>query len=98
MERTKQTKSFKKILNRFLSYIILIASVFAVCFSIDKIVNYVKVKNDNKVLSERLNELKDENTKLENLNSKLKDKDYFSIYVRDKYQYSPSDGSIIPIN
>lgn len=98
MERTKKEKSFKKFLNRFLSYIILIASIFAVCFSIDKITTYVKVKNDNELLTQKLNELKEENNKLENLNSKLKDKNYFSIYVKDKYQYSPNDNSIKPIN
>lgn len=98
MERTKKEKSFKKFLNRSLSYIILIASIFAVCFSIDKITAYVKVKNDNEVLTQKLNELKEENNKLENLNSKLKDKNYFSVYVKDKYQYSPNDNSIKPIN
>lgn len=98
MERTKKERSFKKLFNRALSYVILVASIFAVCFSIDKLTSYIKAKNDNKVLIERLDDLKNENNKLENLNSKLKDKNYFSIYVKDKYQYSPSDGSIIPIN
>lgn len=98
MERTKKEKSFKKLFNRVLSYIILVASIFAVCFSIDKLTSYVKAKNDNKVLTERLNDLKDENNKLENLNTKLKDPNYFSIYVKGKYQYSPTDGSITPIN
>ena len=38
------------------------------------------------------------NDKLEIINNKLKDKDYFSVYVKDKYQYSSNDDSIIPIN
>ena len=98
MERTKEGKNIKKFLNRAFSYIVLLFSVFALCYSIKRIVNYVQIKNENNVLEETLNDLRNDNEKLEILNSKLKDKDYFSVYVKDKYQYSSNNGSITPIN
>ena len=98
MERTKERKNLKKFLNRSFSYLVLLFSIFAVCYSVKTIVNYVQIKNENSVLEETLTELKNNNQKLEILNSKLKDKDYFSVYVKDKYQYSSTSGTITPIN
>lgn len=98
MERTKKEKSVKKFFNRFLSYLILIGAIFALCYSSHNIIAYISLKRENKALEENLNNLKQENNRLEILNEKLKDKDYFSIYVKDKYQYSSSDNSIIPID
>lgn len=97
MERTKKEKSFKKIFNRSLSYVILVASIFAVCYSAKKIIDYSVVRKENQNLERQLEALKEENDQLEIINEKLKDKDYFSIYVKDKYQYSSNDNSIIPI-
>lgn len=97
MERTKKEKSVLKIFNRGLSYVILLASIFAICYCAKSIIDYSVVKRDNKVLEQRLDDLKKENNRLEILNNKLKDKDYFSVYVKDKYQYSSNDNSIIPI-
>ena len=98
MERTKKEKSFKKIFNRSLSYIILIVSIIGICYSVKTITTYVVAKKENALLEEKLKELKEKNEKLEITNSKLKDKDYFSVYVKDKYQYTPNNDSIIPIN
>ena len=56
-----------------------------------------KEKTMNKCYKEIL-QVKEDNKKLEILNSKLKDKDYFSVYVKDKYQYSSNSDSIIPID
>jgi len=98
MERTKKEKSIKKFFNRTLSYLILIASIFALCYSAKSIADYSIAKKENKILEEQLANLKEQNEKLKTTNEKLKDKDYFSIYVKDKYQYSSNDGSIIPIN
>ena len=97
MERTKNSKSIKKIFNRGLSYIILLFGVFAICYSTKKIVDFSIAKKENKQLQQQLTKLKEENKKLETINDKLKDKDYFSVYVNDKYQYSPSDNTITPI-
>ena len=97
MERTKKEKSIKKTLNRTFSYIVLVASIFAVCYSIKSITNYVITKKENSTLQTQLDELKQENKRLEIVNEKLKDKNYFSVYVKDKYQYSPNDNSITPI-
>lgn len=97
MERTKKEKNTKKLLNRTFSYIVLIFSIFALCFSIKEISNYIAVKKENNVLQSTLQELKESNEKLEITNSKLKDREYFSVYVKDKYQYSSNDDSIIPI-
>lgn len=97
MERTKKEKSILKIFNRGLSYIVLLLSIFALCYSIKSIVDYSVAKRNNKVLEEKLADLKEENDRLEIVNSKLKDKNYFSVYVKDKYQYSSNDDSIIPI-
>lgn len=98
MERIKKEKNIKKLFNRSLSYVILIASIFALCYSIKTITNYAIIKKENKVLEQKLTDLKEENDRLEILNDKLKDKNYFSVYVKDKYQYSSNDNSIIPIN
>ena len=98
MERTKKEKSIKKFFNRSLSYIILIVSIFTVCYSVNKITDLILIKNKNKNLEEQLQILKEENKQLEITNAKLKDKNYFSIYVKDKYQYSSKDDSIKPIN
>lgn len=97
MERKKE-KNFKKIFNRTLTYVILFFSVFALCYSVKRISEFATIKKENIELEEKLRQLKDENNKLETLNSKLKDKDYFSVYVKDKYQYSSSNDSIIPID
>jgi cell division protein FtsB len=97
MERTKKEKNVKKLLNRAFSYIVLIFSIFALCFSIKEISNYIVAKRENKVLQSTLQELKECNEKLEITSSKLKDREYFSVYVKDKYQYSSNDDSIIPI-
>lgn len=98
MERTKKEINIKKFANRSFSYLILLFSIFAVMYSAKTIVNYIQIKNENTVLKEKLNELKEDNKKLEVLNQKLKDSDYFSVYVKDKYQYSANNDSIIPIN
>jgi cell division protein FtsB len=98
MERTKKERSLKKIFNRSLSYIILIASIFALSYSAKKITDFAVAKKQNEALEQKLANLKEENDRLEILNDKLKDKDYFSVYVKDKYQYSPNDNSITPIN
>jgi cell division protein FtsB len=98
MERTKKERSLKKIFNRSLSYIILIASIFALSYSAKKITDFAVEKKQNEALEQKLANLKEENDRLEILNDKLKDKDYFSVYVKDKYQYSPNDNSITPIN
>lgn len=97
MERSKE-RNLKKLFNRTITYIILFFSIFALCYSTKQIVNYVKIKSENTILEEKLKELKDKNENLETLNNKLKDKDYFSVYVKDKYQYSSSNNSIIPID
>lgn len=97
MERTKKEKNIKKLFNRSLSYIILVLGVFAFCYSINQITNYAIAKRENHTLEKQLSALKEENEHLEITNEKLKDKDYFSVYVKDKYQYSSSDNSIIPI-
>lgn len=98
MERTKKEKSILKFLNRSFSYIVLLFAVFAICYSADKVINYISIKHQNDKLQQTLDELKEDNKKLEILNSKLKDKDYFSVYVKDKYQYSSNSDSIIPID
>lgn len=98
MERTKKATNIIKFLNRSLSYLILLFSIFAVCYSAKRIITYAQIKKQNSVLEENLNNLKQENQKLEVLNSKLKDKDYFSVYVKDKYQYSSNSNSIVPID
>ena len=87
MERTKKEKSFMKIFNRGLSYIILCASIFAICYCAKSIIDYSVAKRDNNVLEQKLKDLKEENNRLEIVNSKLK----------DKYQYSSNNGSITPI-
>ena len=97
MERTKNGINARKFLNRFLSYVILFFSIFALCYSIKQISDYIVVKNENTELEKTLSELRESNEKLETLNDKLKDKDYFSIYVKDKYQYSSNNDSITPI-
>ena len=97
MERTQKEKSIMKLFNRVLTYVILLFAVIAICYSINQIINYVVVKKENTELQEVLTSLKEDNEKLEILNSKLKDKDYFSVYVKDKYQYSSNSESIIPI-
>ncbi len=98
MERTKKEKSLKKLLNRSFSYLILFAGIFSLCYSIKVITEYVSIKKENAELQETLDSLRKENDRLEITNSKLKDKDYFSVYVEGKYQYSSSSDSIVPIN
>ena len=98
MERTKKERSLKKFFNRSFSYLVLLSSIFALCYSFKKISDYARIKKENIILEDKLTELRDENDRLEILNSKLKDKDYFSIYVKDKYQYSSNNESITPIN
>lgn len=98
MERTKKEKNYKKLFNRFLTYVLLFAGIFALCYSTRQIVSYISTKKENNDLQQQLSSLKEANENLENLNDKLKDKDYFSIYVKDKYQYSPSNEQITPIN
>ena len=63
MERTKERKSIKKFLNRSFSYLVLLLSIFAVCYSINKIVNYVQIKNENTALEETLTDLRTNNQK-----------------------------------
>lgn len=98
MERTKKEKPFMKTINRGLSYIFLLFSVFAVCYSVNSVVQYISIKKENSDLQKALSDLKQENERLGILNDKLKDSDYFSIYVKDKYQYSPNKDSVIPID
>lgn len=98
MERTKKEKNFTKIFNRGLSYLFLIFAIFATCYSVKKIADYSIAKKENKDLAQHLAALKETNQKLEITNTKLKDKNYFSVYVKDRYQYSSNDDSITPIN
>lgn len=98
MERTKKEKPILKTLNRCLSYLILLFGVFAVCFTIDSVIEFASLKKENTYLEEKLTDLKAENDRLGILNSKLKDKDYFSVYVKDKYQYSSNSDSVIEID
>lgn len=98
MERTKKEKPLLKILNRGLSYLILLFSIFAVCFTIDSVIEYVSLRRETIDLEEKLADLKEENDRLGVLNNKLKDKDYFSVYVKDKYQYSSNNDSVIEID
>ena len=98
MERTRKEKSIKKFLNRTFSYIVLITGIFAVCYSVKSITNYAILRKENQDLENKLLELKEENENLEIINEKLHDKAYFSVYVKDKYQYSSSNDSIIPID
>ena len=97
MERTNKEKSIRKLFNRSLSYLILIASIFALCYSVKRITDYAVAKKENQALEQQLADLKETNDRLEILNEKLKDKNYFSVYVKDKYQYSSNDNTIIPI-
>ena len=97
MERTKKEKSIRKFFNRALTYIVLLSSIFALCYSVKKISEYVIIKKENQALEQQLIDLKEENDHLEILNDKLKDKNYFSVYVKDKYQYSSNDNTIVPI-
>lgn len=97
MERTKKEINLKKFFNRSFTYLVLLLSIFALFYSGKKITNYASAKKENNALEERLHELRSENDRLEILNSKLKDKGYFSVYVKDKYQYSSNNDSIIPI-
>lgn len=98
MERTKKELNIRKFFNRFFSYVILLLGIFSICYCSKKIFDYAKAKKETSVLEERLNNLKESNDRLGLLNSKLKDKNYFSVYVKDKYQYSSNSDSIIPID
>lgn len=98
MERTKKEKPLLKILNRSLSYVILLFGIFAVCYSANSVIEFISLKKENKDLKEVLSDLKEENDRLGILNEKLKDDDYFSVYVKDKYQFSSNNDSIIEIN
>lgn len=98
MERAKKERSLKKLFNRSLTYFVLLFGIFALCYSTSLIIKYVSLNQENKELQSALNELKENNTKLEILNEKLKDSDYFSVYVKDKYQYSSNNNTIIPID
>ena len=87
MERKENEKKYKKILNRITSYIILVAGIFLVSFSISKVVEYVQVYNENKDLSEVLTSLEEENNRLKLLNAKLEDDGYLSFFEMGGYQY-----------
>jgi cell division protein FtsB len=97
MERTTKEKNFLKIINRSLSYVILFLSVVALCYCISNITKYISLNKENNDLQETLIALKEKNDSLEIINEKLKDSDYFSVYVKDHYQYSSNTDSIIPI-
>jgi hypothetical protein len=58
----------------------------------------VATTKENKRLQENLTSLKEANDRLGITNQKLKDKDYFNVYVEDNYQYSSNDNTITPIN
>lgn len=98
MERTKKEINIKKFLNRTFSYLVLFFSIFALCYSVKRIIDFSSLKKENSQLEGKLNELREDNDRLEILNSKLKDKNYFSVYVKDKYQYSSNSDSITPID
>ena len=98
MERTKKERNIKKLMNRSFSYLVLLFSIFAICYSIKSVFNYVVAKKENFALQQTLTELRNENGRLEIINNKLKDKNYFSVYVKDKYQYSSNNDSITPID
>ena len=98
MERTQKELNIKRFLNRTFSYLVLFFSIFALCYSIKRIVDFSSLKRENTQLEGKLNELREDNKRLEILNSKLKDKNYFSVYVKDKYQYSSNSDSITPMN
>ena len=46
MERTQKEKSAMKILNRLLTYLILFFSIFALCYSAKRIIDYVSLKKE----------------------------------------------------
>lgn len=94
MERTKKEKIGKRILNRSISYLVLLGSMFLLCYSVFQITNYVKVRNENNQLNQLIEQIKEENEELKLLNSKLRDSDYVSFYVRENYQYSGNDNII----
>lgn len=94
MERTKKEKIGKRILNRSISYLVLLGSMFLLCYSVFQITNYVKVRNENNQLNQLIEQIKQENEDLKLLNSKLRDSDYVSFYVRENYQYSGNDNII----
>ena len=97
MERTQKEKNIMKLINRSFTYLILFLSIFALSYSAKKVIDYTSLKKQTSLLEEKLTELRDENNKLDIVNSKLKDKNYFSVYVKDKYQYSSNNNSITPI-
>ena len=79
MERTKKEINIMRFFNRSFSYLVLLLSIFALCYSFKTIANYISLKQENNALEEKLRDLRNENDRLEILNSKLKDKGYLVI-------------------
>ena len=87
MERTKRERHGKKIINRTISYLILIVSLFMLFYSLGRIVDYINLRIENKRLNDVLIEMQIEKERLELENAKLGDENYFSFYIKGKYQY-----------
>jgi hypothetical protein len=98
MERTTKERNLLKIFNRTFSFAVLFFAIAAVCYSTKTIIDLVATTKENKRLQENLTSLKEANDRLGITNQKLKDKDYFNVYVEDNYQYSSNDNTITPIN
>ena len=94
MERiNKREKSFKKIFNRLFSYLFLIISIFLLFYSSSRVYEYIALKKEQTNLNEVLEDLKSENRRLKEINSKLSDDDYMSFFVKGKYQLG-EDGKV----
>lgn len=91
MERSNNQENQKAKINRIISYLLIIVSLFMLIYCVTQILSYIKLVNENASLSKDLEELKQDSNYLREHFSVLSDEECYSVYIDGDYQYV--DGS-----
>lgn len=92
MERTQlEEDEKKKKINRAISYVTVVFSVFALVFCAYQVVEYITLVNKRSTLTKNLESLKQESNYLRDNFDVLRNEEYYSIYIDSNYQYIDSN-------
>ena len=88
LNRSQDTVIRKWNLNRSTSIVMFGLAIIALMIVLKIVINYSQQEMTNRRLAAIRTEIKEENTYLENESELLHDSDYYTIYIREEFQFN----------
>ena len=91
MPNLKKKKKKKSVVSKIVGIVFLLIALVVFIRVGKELVTMIELQNEQKVVSEELQRLKEENQSLLSTKSKLEDPNYVTTYARGEYMFSKGD-------